>query len=106
MSQSQLTFLPKIRFLLSLVTVLADIFKRLKNIGELDPYLDYMFMGCPHKVYRWKLTSVASAIRLCLSLATPLDGSFVTAIGDILKISPMTVTKESLDRVHCCHSHH
>ena len=34
------------------------------------------------------------------------DGSFVTAIGDILKISPMTVTKESLDRVHCCHSHH
>ena len=33
------------------------------------------------------------------------DGSFVTAIGDFLKISPMTVTKESLDRVHCCHSH-
>ena len=34
------------------------------------------------------------------------DGSFVTAIGDILKISPMTVTKEFLDRVHCYHSHH
>ena len=34
------------------------------------------------------------------------DGSFVTAIGDILKLSPMTVTKESLDRWHCCHSHH
>ena len=32
------------------------------------------------------------------------DGSFVTAIGDILKISPMTVTKESLDRGLCCHS--
>ena len=38
--------------------------------------------------------------------ALPSDGSFVTAIGDILKISPMTVSKESLDRVHCCHSHH
>ena len=32
------------------------------------------------------------------------DGSFVTDIGDILKISPMTVTKESLDRGLCCHS--
>ena len=50
----------------------------------------------------WALFSLLASSQV--GIPCFFDGSFVTAIGDILKISPMTVTKESLDRGLCCHS--